>query len=212
MTKRTKYTTILGVLIGAAVLMVVTPALAQESGAAIWGRTCARCHRAFPPNKYDSDFWKAIMGHMALNARLTPDEEEAVTDFLTGAARPLSEAPDERPSRVAISGEKELVQIASTDTDLVVRFLANRIATGEAIYEAQCAVCHGEEGKGDGPAAPALTPRPVDLTTSEVLRSMTDPELLLLLENGKGSMPGFGRVLSDEELRLVVIWVRALTE
>lgn len=211
MTKRTKYTAILGALIGAAVLLAVSPALAQESGAAIWGRTCTRCHRAFPPNKYDSDFWKAIMGHMALNARLTPDEQEAVTDFLTGAARPLSGAPADQPSRVARSEDKEIVHVASADTDFVIRLLFGG-DRGADLYEAQCLVCHGAKGEGDGPAAPALVPRPADLTKSDLMRSMTDLELLEFLQEGKGSMPGFGRVLSDEELQQVVVWIRGLAD
>ncbi len=33
------------------------------------------------------------------------------------------------------------------------------------MYRAYCASCHGVQGKGDGPAAPALKQRPADLTT-----------------------------------------------
>src|SRR5262245_31057884 len=36
---------------------------------------------------------------------------------------------------------------------------------GVDIYRAHCAACHGVDGKGDGPVAPALTTRPPDLTT-----------------------------------------------
>jgi mono/diheme cytochrome c family protein len=35
---------------------------------------------------------------------------------------------------------------------------------GREQFDAYCAPCHGKAGKGDGPAAPALTPRPSDLT------------------------------------------------
>jgi len=38
------------------------------------------------------------------------------------------------------------------------------VANGETIYRDHCAVCHGDHGKGNGPAAGALTPRPTDLT------------------------------------------------
>jgi mono/diheme cytochrome c family protein len=38
-------------------------------------------------------------------------------------------------------------------------------ASGAAMYRAYCASCHGVQGKGDGPAAPALKQRPADLTT-----------------------------------------------
>ena len=36
--------------------------------------------------------------------------------------------------------------------------------SGQAIYTQYCAVCHGVDGKGDGPVADALKQRPSDLT------------------------------------------------
>jgi mono/diheme cytochrome c family protein len=36
---------------------------------------------------------------------------------------------------------------------------------GVDIYRAHCAACHGADGKGDGPVAPALNSRLPDLTT-----------------------------------------------
>ncbi len=35
---------------------------------------------------------------------------------------------------------------------------------GEALYRRCCASCHGVLGKGDGPAAESLQPKPADLT------------------------------------------------
>jgi len=42
--------------------------------------------------------------------------------------------------------------------------VSQSVANGQAIYRDHCAVCHGDRGKGNGPAAGALTPRPTDLT------------------------------------------------
>jgi mono/diheme cytochrome c family protein len=194
MTKRNEYRSIWVGLVGVFILLAMTPATwAQESGAEMWGRTCARCHRAQPPNKYDADTWRAIMRHMSLNARLTPQEEEAITEFLVGAARRIAAAPAPRPEGREVA---PLVSGYST--------------SGAAVYGAQCTACHGEEGKGDGPAAAALTPRPLDLTRSEHLRTMSDEELLQVLSVGKGSMPGFDKILTQQELTEVVAWLRAM--
>ena len=38
-------------------------------------------------------------------------------------------------------------------------------ASGQDMYKSYCAVCHGVDGKGNGPAAPALKVPPTDLTT-----------------------------------------------
>lgn len=35
---------------------------------------------------------------------------------------------------------------------------------GPDLYRAHCAACHGSDGKGDGPVAPALKEKPSDLT------------------------------------------------
>ena len=35
---------------------------------------------------------------------------------------------------------------------------------GQQMFTSYCAPCHGRAGKGDGPAAPALNPKPADLT------------------------------------------------
>ena len=42
------------------------------------------------------------------------------------------------------------------------------IAAGAATYTLYCAVCHGNEGKGDGPGAAALNPKPADFSAEHV--------------------------------------------
>ena len=37
-------------------------------------------------------------------------------------------------------------------------------AAGKALFDANCASCHGVSGKGDGPVGAALTPAPRDFT------------------------------------------------
>ena len=37
--------------------------------------------------------------------------------------------------------------------------------SGQEMYHSYCAVCHGKDAKGNGPAAPALKTTPTDLTT-----------------------------------------------
>lgn len=39
------------------------------------------------------------------------------------------------------------------------------VPSGKQLYKQFCAACHGPDGKGHGPAAPALSKQPPDLTT-----------------------------------------------
>jgi len=38
------------------------------------------------------------------------------------------------------------------------------VSEGQRLFVRHCSACHGVEGRGDGPAAPALQPPPADLT------------------------------------------------
>ena len=38
------------------------------------------------------------------------------------------------------------------------------VSEGQRVFVRHCSACHGVDGRGDGPAAPALQPPPADLT------------------------------------------------
>ena len=44
-------------------------------------------------------------------------------------------------------------------------------------FESRCGSCHGNTGKGDGPGAAALTPKPRDYTDKEWQKSVTDEQI-----------------------------------
>jgi len=46
-----------------------------------------------------------------------------------------------------------------------------------ARFQSMCATCHGEGGKGDGPAAPNLSVKPRDYTDAAWQASVTDDQL-----------------------------------
>ena len=48
---------------------------------------------------------------------------------------------------------------------------------GKVMFDSYCAVCHGTGGKGDGPAASALTVKPTDLTKLSLNNKGVFPEL-----------------------------------
>ena len=83
---------------------------------------------------------------------------------------------------------------------------------GEELYRNYCAVCHGAEGRGDGPAASSFDPPPPDLTDAERMQQLTDGRLLEVLSSGSGTMNGFGSMLTPEEVEAVAEYTRTLSE
>lgn len=45
------------------------------------------------------------------------------------------------------------------------------------MFDTRCAACHGTNGKGDGPGAAALTPKPRDYTDKAWQKSVTDDQI-----------------------------------
>lgn len=91
---------------------------------------------------------------------------------------------------------------------------------GKVVYDAHCVECHGASGKGDGPAAQTLTPRPRDFSSSKYkIRSTetgsvpTDDDLIRSVREGLAgsAMPGWQRILPDSDIADVVQYVKSLS-
>jgi len=87
------------------------------------------------------------------------------------------------------------------------------IAHGKVVYGTQCAVCHGNTGKGDGPAGKSLNPPPRNLVAGGWKKGGTSQELFLTLTNGlEGtSMAAYGH-LSVVDRWSLVHYIRSITE
>lgn len=77
-----------------------------------------------------------------------------------------------------------------------------------ALYSAQCASCHGIEGRGDGPDAPEGGM--ADFTTSEYQDGQTDAQIADLIRVGRGEMPAYGGQLNDRGINALVGHIRGL--
>jgi len=109
----------------------------------------------------------------------------------------------------------QLPRMWDQDVSRAVSGMRDEIATerknmsSEELYKFRCAVCHGEDGAGDGPAADYLYPRPRDFTLGMFKYKSSpgdlppkDEDLVEAIATGVPgtSMPGWSAVLSDEQI------------
>ncbi|HKO10126.1 MAG TPA: CopD family protein, partial [Alphaproteobacteria bacterium] len=91
-----------------------------------------------------------------------------------------------------------------------VPYDAGAIARGLALYQGNCAVCHGPHGYGDGPAAATLAVRPADLSGGHLLHHGLGT-LFWWISSGSpdGAMPPFAQSLGESERWDVIAFLRA---
>jgi mono/diheme cytochrome c family protein len=79
------------------------------------------------------------------------------------------------------------------------------LARGQELYARDCAVCHGQGGKGDGPAAAAMDPRPASFLDLEHSAIYGPGEKYWLIGNGSGEtgMPAFDKLGPAERWDIV---------
>jgi mono/diheme cytochrome c family protein len=87
---------------------------------------------------------------------------------------------------------------------------------GRAKYDALCLICHGPGGKGDGPTARMLTPRPRDLADRRYMAGLTDRYLRDIILKGGAAvgksplMPPWSSQLSEADVTHLIAYLRSL--
>ncbi len=87
---------------------------------------------------------------------------------------------------------------------------------GKRTYAVLCTSCHGNTGKGDGPAAAALPVKVTNLTDGKDLNAKSDQFLFRIIKEGGASvgksalMAPWGGQLKDEEIWNLVSYIRTL--
>ena len=156
------------------------------------------------------DYGGAVKDGAVINA----SEFDEMREFAKTSETKLA-ALDSHPERAALIAEAQALAAAieakkvPTEVAALAKSLANhllavypvpsspsappQVAKAAAIYQAQCAGCHGATGAGDGPAGLRLEPRPVAFTDRERARERSAFALYQVVSQGiEGTaMPGF---------------------
>lgn len=89
------------------------------------------------------------------------------------------------------------------------------VERGQTLYKANCAACHGDSGKGDGPAAAVMKPPPTDHTNAAYMDTLTDEDMAKVIQmggavRGKPLMPS-NPALKGDDLAALVAYTRSLS-
>lgn len=168
----------------------------------------------------ESTPWNSVMP--AWEDRLSEDEIWKVIMYLYEATgyqprRWESHASVTRaPSRPQVQGPQNLISFGGMRTLLSPALAeaqqAGDVSRGQAVYAKKCALCHGVEGKGNGPGAAHLDPKPRDFTqgfykirTTGSGQLPTDADLFRVITEGMPgtSMPSWGHLTEGDRWALV---------
>lgn len=85
------------------------------------------------------------------------------------------------------------------------------IELGRTKYETYCAVCHGYEGKGDGPVSVKMSVKPPSLLTDKIAIQYTDGHIFHVISDGQGVMASYAYQLVNPNDRWAIVnYVRSL--
>jgi cytochrome c6 len=79
--------------------------------------------------------------------------------------------------------------------------------SGAQIYKDRCTLCHGDDGKSTTPTGKAFNA--ASFTDPAAVKA-SDQELITIVTKGKGKMMAFGGVLTDDQIKAVVAYIRTL--
>jgi mono/diheme cytochrome c family protein len=96
---------------------------------------------------------------------------------------------------------------------LAASAISLRAADAKALWDANCAQCHGPDGKANTKMGKTLSAK--DLTDPKVQAQFTDAKATQSIkegvkQNGKTTMKAFGGKLSDDDIKALVAYVRTL--
>jgi mono/diheme cytochrome c family protein len=83
------------------------------------------------------------------------------------------------------------------------------VQNGRKTFVAECVVCHGEAGRGDGEAGFGLSVPPGDLNDANVVAE-SNGSLFWKISNGRSPMPAYNHKYTDSEIWQLVGYIRSM--
>lgn len=154
-------------------------------------------------------------------AVVSKDEYGEMQEFSANAEKQLSELPKTEASaklvaqagklRSMIAAKASAEEVGNQSRSLAAEVLkvypvplsptqVPDLKKGGALYQANCASCHGAAGNGDGPLAKSLNPPPIALSDKERAKERSVFSLQQIISHGVTgtSMPSFAQLSEDD--------------
>ncbi|MET0048325.1 MAG: cytochrome c [Sedimenticola sp.] len=91
---------------------------------------------------------------------------------------------------------------------------SENITQGHRLYSDNCAICHGNQGWGNGPGGRSLAPAPANLASLIRMPIAQDDYLFWAISEGGvqfgSAMPAFKESLSESDRWLIILFLRQL--
>lgn len=86
---------------------------------------------------------------------------------------------------------------------------ATHIQDGKQLFAANCILCHGAKGQGDGILSNVYKPANLG---SDSVQQMSDSLLFTIISSGRNKMPGFDSQMDMQQIQHLVLFIRTLSE
>ena len=176
-----------------------------SDGAAIFAEKCAPCHG--PTGKGDGEMSARLpfpappIGTAELARQSSPAEWYRIVT--------LGNMERSMPPFNSLSERQRWDVVAYTFS---LSESEESLAQGAELFQANCAGCHGEGGRGDGPQAASLSASPKDFSDQEFMAGRSEAGFFEVISTGAPpAMPAFGGQLSETERWALAGFVRSLS-
>ena len=88
---------------------------------------------------------------------------------------------------------------------------ADELEQGKALYNENCATCHGETGQGDGEQSASLPVEPANWGDQERLAALSAEDMTGVMAGEKEGHPSFADQMDEEQRYAVAAYVRSLS-
>ncbi len=86
--------------------------------------------------------------------------------------------------------------------------------SGKQIYDDNCTICHGADGKGNGTLTKVYDMKPADHTDASRMNKISNKQMYNLISNGSAGaklMPGWRGILQEKEIKDIISYIRLLS-